>query len=230
MGGASWDSLISLARIFFSPVTASTYQSSPCSPASSRCTKDTLVPSGLHLIVSGARPVTPPSAKICSIVSCFGAAGGAWSGVRRSERAPRKAEVNRLVVKTKRSFFTNVLRFRMRCAQRRAGSETQECTTWKEFASEGLVARRAVDGRGACHSTGADAIFISARTGCLVFIRLDLRFMLQRQGDIVQAVQQTVAREFIHRESRRESLSVFHSQGFEIDGELVVFDLSSNGA
>src|SRR5258706_7723172 len=73
-GGASWDNLISLASIFFSPVAASTYQSSPCSPASSRCTKDILVPSGLHLIVSGARPVTPPSAKICSIVSCFGAA------------------------------------------------------------------------------------------------------------------------------------------------------------
>src|ERR1039458_9821703 len=67
-GGASCESFTSLSKTFFSPVAVSTYQSSPCSPASSRCTKVTLVPSGLHLIVSGARPVTPASAKICSIV------------------------------------------------------------------------------------------------------------------------------------------------------------------
>src|SRR5208282_4150382 len=59
----------------------------------------------------------------------------------------------------------------------------------------------------------------------LGFIGRDLRFMLQRQADIVQPVQQTMTREFVHRERRRKSSSVFHSQGFEIDRQPVVFDL-----
>lgn len=70
--GESRESLPSLTRTFFSPVAVSKYQSSPCSPLSSRCTKETLVPSGLHLTVSGARPVSPPSAKMASMVNCLG--------------------------------------------------------------------------------------------------------------------------------------------------------------
>src|SRR6266550_633362 len=62
-GGASACSLTSLTRTFFSPVVASTYHNWPCSPESSRCTNEILLLSGLHLIVSGARPVIPPSAK-----------------------------------------------------------------------------------------------------------------------------------------------------------------------
>src|ERR1700687_1085287 len=134
-GGASCENFTSLTRTFFSPVAASTYQSSPCSPASSRCTKLTLVPSGLHLIVSGARPVTPDSAKICSIVSCFGAADDAtvWA-------CPAERRTSRLMAKMKRSFFTNALRFRTRCdpaplvvklkSVQPGGSLRQEGTDW----------------------------------------------------------------------------------------------------
>src|ERR1035438_10083200 len=101
-GGASWESLTSLTRIFFSPVVVSTYQSSPCSPELSRSTKDTLLPSGLHLMVSGARPVRPPSAKMASMVSCF-AGAAVWA---------LPAENNNMVSsKAIKSLCTNALRF-----------------------------------------------------------------------------------------------------------------------
>src|SRR5450759_705621 len=93
-------------------------------------------------------------------------------------------------------------------------TETQKCTTWKEFASEGLWP----------WSPRQNRLHFRAHR-MLCFIRRDLRLMLKRQPDIVQPVQQTMARKLIHRERRRESSSVFRLKRFEIDRELVVSDL-----
>src|SRR5215467_2460686 len=92
--GARLESLASVTRTFFSPVAASTYHSSPCSPASSRWTNETLEPSGLHLMVSGARPVSPPSAKMDSIVSGFfgGLEGFCEDAGEASKPNPRAAQ------------------------------------------------------------------------------------------------------------------------------------------
>ena len=111
MGGASAASFTSLTSTFFSPVAASTYHSSPCSPESSRWMKENLVLSGLHLIVSGPRPVMPPSAKIASIVSgSFPARSGSgdWAiaqeistvktTVRGTNRFMRKLQGTRLAI------------------------------------------------------------------------------------------------------------------------------------
>src|SRR5208282_1924005 len=85
-------SLASLSNSFFSPVAASTDQSSPCSPASSRCTKEKSVLSGLHSRVSGPRPVMPPAAKMASIVNGFFAGAEVWVKARaaNSKTAVRK--------------------------------------------------------------------------------------------------------------------------------------------
>src|SRR5438046_9240708 len=82
-GGGRACSLTSLTRTFLSPVGASTYHNWPCSPESSRCANEIFLLSGLHLIVSGARPVIPPSAKIPSIVSFLAVCCGAdWLRAR----------------------------------------------------------------------------------------------------------------------------------------------------
>src|SRR5437660_1167540 len=82
-----------------------------CSPESSRWMKENLVLSGLHLIVSGPRPVMPPSAKIASIVSgSFPARSGSgdWAiaqeistvktTVRGTNRFMRKLQGTRLAI------------------------------------------------------------------------------------------------------------------------------------
>src|SRR5208283_5114321 len=57
------------------------------------------------------------------------------------------------------------------------------------------------------------------------FVLFDLRFVLESQPDIIQTVQQAMARESVYHESHRESSSVLHLQRFQVDRELVVFDL-----
>src|SRR5450631_943031 len=54
---------------------------------------------------------------------------------------------------------------------------------------------------------------------------LNLCFMLKREPDVVESVQQTMADEFIHGKLRTESLVVPHFTLLQIDGELVVVDL-----
>ena len=56
---------------------------------------------------------------------------------------------------------------------------------------------------------------------------LNLFFMLKREPDVVESVQQTVADEFIHGKLRTESLIVPHFTLLQIDGELVVVDLGA---
>src|ERR1035441_9344237 len=53
------------------PVAPSTSYSATCWPLSSRCTKETFEPSGLHFRSSGPRPSMPPGLNISSIVSSF---------------------------------------------------------------------------------------------------------------------------------------------------------------
>ena len=53
----------------------------------------------------------------------------------------------------------------------------------------------------------------------------NLRFVLQRQPNIVQPIQQAMTREFIHRERGAKALIVAHFALFQINGELVIVDL-----
>src|SRR5437868_14166085 len=96
-GGARACSLTSLTRTFLSPVVASTYHNWPCSPESSRCTNEIFLLSGLHLIVSGARPLIPPSAKIPSIVSFLAVCCGEdWQRARALVKKTERSEERRV--------------------------------------------------------------------------------------------------------------------------------------
>ena len=59
----------------------------------------------------------------------------------------------------------------------------------------------------------------------LHLVRRNFILVLQRQSDVVQAVQQTVSYKFIDRESGAESLIVAHLALFEVDRYFVVIDL-----
>ena len=56
------------------------------------------------------------------------------------------------------------------------------------------------------------------------FIRGDFRFMLQRESDVVQPVQQAVPGEFIHGEGCRKAAPILHALRFKINGELVALN------
>src|ERR1700691_710885 len=208
VGGASCDNLSSLTSTPFSPVATSTYQSSPCSPASSRCTNETFVPSGLHLIVSGARPVTPPSAKICSIVRCFGAV---WA-------CPTEKSSEMWMITSKRNFFTNALRFSLRYERTPLNSRNSKVYNLDGVRAQGCGSQGFFE-----NLPGQNRLHFHAHR-VLNLVGFDLRLVLKGQSDVIQAVQQTVAREFIHREGCCETLSVFDAQSVEIYGQLVAFD------
>ena len=59
--------------------------------------------------------------------------------------------------------------------------------------------------------------------GCLVCGNFG--FVLKRQADVVQSVEQAMADEFVHGEGGEESLVVAHFAFFEVDGYPVVVDL-----
>jgi hypothetical protein len=49
----------------------------------------------------------------------------------------------------------------------------------------------------------------------------DVRFVLQREADVVEALKQTVAREFVDLELCLETLAVFHRAILEVDPQLI---------
>src|SRR5271165_2452515 len=84
------------------PLATSTKYSAPRSPLSSRWTKATFVPSGLHLIDSGARPRMPASLNIDSMVSsfapcasCAGAVVPVWANANSGEKKQRRNAAKR---------------------------------------------------------------------------------------------------------------------------------------
>src|SRR5271165_2955354 len=94
--GASVDSFSLETNTARLPLVTSTKYSAPRSPLSSRWTKETFVPSGLHLIDSGARPRMPASLKIDSMVSCLapctscaGDLASVWANANSAEKRQR---------------------------------------------------------------------------------------------------------------------------------------------
>src|SRR5271165_4637622 len=100
--GASVDSFSLETNTARLPLATSTKYSAPRSPLSSRCTKETFNPSGLHWIDSGARPRMPASLKIDSMVSSFvpcdscpGAVVSAWANTNTEENRQRTKAARR---------------------------------------------------------------------------------------------------------------------------------------
>ena len=96
--GASEDSLASLTSTFFSPVAGLMDHNSPCSPVSSRCTKESWALSGLHCTFSGARPVRPPGATMASMVISFARGFSGADCAKEARLRSKKKTSNRLTI------------------------------------------------------------------------------------------------------------------------------------
>ncbi len=58
------------------------------------------------------------------------------------------------------------------------------------------------------------------------FVVCDLRFVLQRESDIIQAIEQAMAGEVVDLEGCGKSMIVVHFALFEVDGDVVVVHIA----